>query len=178
MNVVSPTWLLLIYTVPAQPTRKRAYVWREVKKTGAVYLRDGVCALPDGEATADAFRVIAAKVEELEGAATLAENCRLPATRSDALIAQMVGDRDREYADLRREARLLAAHFERERSHRLISGAEFQSDLQKLKGWYEQIRSRDYFTAREAAAAASALAECEEGLGNLLVDLSRPGLGS
>ena len=40
-------WLLLIYTVPAEPTRKRAFIWRELKKVGAPYLRDGVCILPE-----------------------------------------------------------------------------------------------------------------------------------
>src|SRR5438309_7457883 len=43
---VSVEWLLLIYTLPSQPSRKRAYVWRELKKVGAVYLRDGVAILP------------------------------------------------------------------------------------------------------------------------------------
>ena len=40
-------WLVLIYTLPPEPTRKRAFVWRELKKIGAVYLRDGVCLLPE-----------------------------------------------------------------------------------------------------------------------------------
>jgi len=66
-------WLVLIYTVPAEPSRKRAFIWRELKKVGAVYLRDGVCVLPEGEATAAAFRAIAAKIEEFEGEATLIE---------------------------------------------------------------------------------------------------------
>ena len=40
-RTVIDSWLLLIYTVPSQPSRKRAAVWRDVKKAGAVYLRDG-----------------------------------------------------------------------------------------------------------------------------------------
>jgi hypothetical protein len=42
---------LLIYSVPAEPSRKRAYVWREVKKLGAIYLRDGVCIQPEQPGT-------------------------------------------------------------------------------------------------------------------------------
>ena len=56
------TWLLLIYTVPAEPSRTRAFIWRELKKVGAPYLRDGVCILPERSETAAAARAIAAKV--------------------------------------------------------------------------------------------------------------------
>jgi Protein ChrB, N-terminal len=73
------TWLLFIYTVPSEPSRKRAYIWREVKKVGAIYLRDGVCALPEREETMAAFRKIAAKVTEFDGEATARR--RLPRRR-------------------------------------------------------------------------------------------------
>jgi DNA-binding transcriptional regulator PaaX len=57
------TWTLLIYTIPSQPTRLRAAIWRELKKLGAVYLRDGVCVLPAGEATSGALAAVAARVD-------------------------------------------------------------------------------------------------------------------
>ena len=38
-------WLVLIYTLPAEPTRKRAFVWRELKKLGAVYLREQAASI-------------------------------------------------------------------------------------------------------------------------------------
>ncbi|MGH2561215.1 MAG: Chromate resistance protein ChrB, partial [Thermomicrobiales bacterium] len=41
------TWALLIYVLPSHPSRLRAAVWRDVKRAGAVYLRDGACALPE-----------------------------------------------------------------------------------------------------------------------------------
>ena len=49
-------WLLLVYTVPAEPSRLRAAVWRDLKKAGAVYLRDGVCVLPERDETLHALR--------------------------------------------------------------------------------------------------------------------------
>ena len=80
---IDTAWLLLIYTVPAEPSRKRAAIWRDVKKVGAVYLRDGVCALPERQETTSAMRAIAARVEEFEGQATLVEAARLDAARAD-----------------------------------------------------------------------------------------------
>ena len=66
MAANSDNWRLLIYTVPAQPSRKRAFIWRELKKAGAVYLRDGVCALPERPETAAVLSAVAAKVEFVE----------------------------------------------------------------------------------------------------------------
>src|SRR4051812_990657 len=64
---LSTTWLLLIYTVPTQPSRKRATVWREIKKLGAVYLRDGVCVLPDQPGTLMNLRALASRIEGMDG---------------------------------------------------------------------------------------------------------------
>ena len=55
-------WLLLIYTVPSQPSRLRATVWRELKKAGAVYLRDGVAILPQRDETLAVFQAIAGRI--------------------------------------------------------------------------------------------------------------------
>src|SRR5206468_12475321 len=97
-------WALLIYTVPADPSRKRAYVWRELKKVGAVYLRDGVCVLPQGEGTAAGFRIIAAKIEEFEGEATLIERAQLDSARAEGIMAASRQARADEYGEITREA--------------------------------------------------------------------------
>lgn len=39
-------WLVLVYKIPAEPTRLRAGVWRKIKNLGAVYLQNAVAALP------------------------------------------------------------------------------------------------------------------------------------
>ncbi|MCW2942968.1 MAG: ChrB protein, partial [Actinomycetia bacterium] len=39
-------WLVLVYKVPAEPTRLRAGVWRKIKGLGAIYLQNSVAALP------------------------------------------------------------------------------------------------------------------------------------
>src|SRR5579859_1363941 len=85
---LSATWLLLIYTVPAQPSRKRATVWREIKKLGAVYLRDGVCVLPDQPGTRMSLRALASRIEQMEGDACLVEGAQLDERRVKSLKSQ------------------------------------------------------------------------------------------
>ena len=57
-------------------------------------------------------------------------------------------------------AREVLAHVQREARHRDLLHLELemlQADLAKLERWYDQIRSRDYFSADASLAAEAAL---------------------
>src|SRR5438105_10789882 len=103
-------WLLLIYTVPAEPSRKHAAVWRDLKKIGAPYLRDGVCILPERPDTIERLSAVAAKVEEFGGDAMLVSGARLSEARTAALIDQFRAARAEEYHEITREAEHLLEH--------------------------------------------------------------------
>jgi polyhydroxyalkanoate synthesis regulator phasin len=173
---VSDLWLLLIYTVPPAPSRKRATIWRALKQAGAVYLRDGVCALPQREETAAALRAIAAKVEEFAGQATLVESANLAPARAEAIVAQALRERAAEYAELAREAEGFLEHIARETAHRAFTFREveeLEGDLEKLRRWVAQVRARDYFGAAEAGQVDLLLARCDEALGTFLEEASQ-----
>lgn len=160
-------WLLLIYTVPAQPSRKRASVWREVKKAGAEYLRDGVCILPERPDTLDTLRAIAARVEAFQGEATVVRSVHLDAERSDAVVARFQATRAEEYAEIAREAERLLEHVARETEHRDFTYPELEEleqDLAKLKRWADQVRARDYFDSPEAQTVTGGLERCDNAL--------------
>jgi hypothetical protein len=164
-------WLLLIYTVPAEPSRKRAFIWRELKKVGAVYLRDGVCALPDVPDSTSALRAVAAKIQEFGGEATLVEGARLEEPRSDWLVRRSRESRAAEYADIGREAERLLEHVARETEHREFTFAELEgleADLGKLKRWTAQVRERDYFGDGVDTHLQALLDRCENELGAFL----------
>lgn len=170
-------WRLLIYTVPSQPSRKRAFIWRELKKAGAVYLRDGVCALPERDSTAAILDAVASRVEEFGGEATVIPAVDLDARRSRSVIDASLRDRQEEYAEVMREAQGLLRHVERETTHRDFTVAELQeleADLAKLGGWLRQIQARDYFAGSEATEAAVLLKKCADTLAVLLKAAAGP----
>lgn len=170
------SWVLLIYTVPVAPSRKRAAIWRALKQAGAVYLRDGVCALPQREDTAATLRAIAAKVEEFAGQATLVEPARLAAARAEAIVEQARRERAAEYADLAREAEGFLEHVRREAGHRAFTFREVEElagDLEKLRRWVGQVRARDYFGGAEAGPVDELLARCDEALAAFLEEASQ-----
>src|SRR4051794_27234862 len=91
-------WLLLVYTVPPTPTRLRAYIWRQLKQLGAIYLRDGVCVLPDEPVTRTRLVAIADRVRDVGGEATLAEHAELDPQTAQRVRAQSREARQLEYA--------------------------------------------------------------------------------
>jgi hypothetical protein len=161
------TWLLLIYTVPAEPTRKRASVWREVKKLGALYLRDGVCILPERSETIAAAGGLAARIDELDGQATVVRAARLDPTAAETVVARFQSARSDEYAEIAQAAEQLLQHIANETEHRDFSFNELEEldqDLVKLKRWIDQVRARDYFPHDADVAAEQLLEGCDEAL--------------
>lgn len=163
-------WLLLIYTVPSTPSRKRAAVWRDLKRVGAVYLRDGVCAVPDRPLTRSAFTAIGDRIESYDGRATLIFSVQLPTDRAQELIDESTVARDAEYAEIARAARDFLEHVAGERDHRIFTEVEYvelEADFEKLNRWSEQVRSRDYWDAK-GPELATLLQRCEQLLNRFL----------
>jgi hypothetical protein len=161
------TWVLLIYTVPATPTRKRAAVWREVKRLGALYLRDGVCALPDTDAARAGLTGLAERVGELGGQATVAREAQLDAAAAAALDGEWRSARVAEYDEVARAAADLLRHIQEESTHHAFGRAERTSlsgDLGRLERWLDQVVGRDYRRQGDPAAIARTLADCRAAL--------------
>src|SRR5438270_8634870 len=164
-------WLLLIYTVPAEPSRKRASVWRELKTVGAPYLRDGVCVLPERPDSLERLSAVAARVEEFGGDALLVSGARLSQTRAAALVDQFRVARAEEYREISREAERLLEHVARETEHRRFTYAdleELEADLGKLRRWTDQVIARDYFGDGKPEALGAVLDRCERALATFL----------
>lgn len=87
----SRSWLLLAYKVPRKPTAGRVYIWRKLKKLGAVALQDAVWVLPATPQTLEHFRWLAAEIGELNGEATLWESKQLLEGQDKRLERQFQG---------------------------------------------------------------------------------------
>ena len=60
-------WTVLVYRIPAQPTRLRLAIWRRLQKMGAFYLQDAVCLLPDRPDLTENLTYVAGTIEEMGG---------------------------------------------------------------------------------------------------------------
>src|SRR4051812_28239151 len=68
------TWMMLVYRVPNEPTASRVYVWRKLKRLGALLLQDAVWVLPATPHTREQLRWLATEIVELHGEASVWES--------------------------------------------------------------------------------------------------------
>jgi hypothetical protein len=163
----NPRWTLLVYVLPAQPSRVRVAVWRDLKAAGALYIRDGVAVLPDLPAAHGVFRNIANKVKELGGEVTLASEVSLSQARTEDLLERFAMARGAEYDDLRRQCQRFLHHLKREADHYEFTYGELEElaeELEKVRRWTDKVRARDYFGHPAALALESDLCSCEDTL--------------
>ena len=167
----SPNWLLFVYSLPAEPSRLRVRVWRELRRAGAVTLRDGVCALPDGARARAWAERTRALVAELGGAASVARGARLDPASAAALRAQIASARAEEYGEVAAEAEGLREHLAELGQHfrpGRAPAAELRGDVRRLRTWLAQAIERDDLGLADPTAAERAVAACERALDELI----------
>ncbi|MBL7632403.1 Chromate resistance protein ChrB [Frankia nepalensis] len=149
--------------VPAEPSRHRVAVWRELRRIGALLLGQGVWAVPDVPVFADGVSSALTLAEQAGGQAmALNATGRGPedAARFQALFtaarsadwAEFLADCGKYEAELAMEIR--TAKFT------LAELEEEEQSLERLRRWHRDLTARDVFGAPEAAQAGKRLKEC------------------
>jgi hypothetical protein len=158
-------WILLVYKLPSTPSRLRAAAWRKLKGAGAIYLQDGVAALPVTPATERTLRGVAAEVREAGGTAHLMQ--AKPLADAQALVTLFNTAREAEYHELLSRCHDFHAELARERTGQTFTFAELEEnedDLAKLEAWRGKIAARDHFAVPRGKDADAALAACHDDL--------------
>ncbi len=143
-------WLLLIYKVPTEPARKRTYVWRKLKKLGAIYLQQAVALLPDRLAIAAEVEDLARKIVEFEGEVTLLKTRSESKEWQQDVVQRFNQQRNEEYAEVAEGAQRIMDELDREGKRGKFSFAELEENeeaLESLKRWLAQVMARDFFGA-------------------------------
>jgi hypothetical protein len=160
-------YLLLSYRVPAEPSKTRVGVWREIKKLGAIYLQGGVCLIPHDDETEQSFRDLAARIRSMGGEAGLLVTSPVDADEEQRLTGEFNAARDKEYREILEQCTHFLREIEKETKRGNFSFAEIEEieeDLDKLRRWLEKVSRRDRFGAKMASATAAKVRDCEEAL--------------
>ncbi len=121
------TWLMLVYKIPAEPSARRVYIWRKLKRLGAILVYDAIWVLPATARTREHFQWLAAEVIENGGEAMVWEGTPLFHQPPDALRQQFLAQTDHAYQEILAE---------------LHAG---DGDLAALSRRFQQVKSQDYF---------------------------------
>jgi hypothetical protein len=130
-------------------------VWRKLRDLGALYLKDGVAALPEDAVTREQLEWLQLRVREVGGEATLWEGRPGTAAEEAELVGTFRSSREEAY-------RAIIADAERLRRKAQMGGKGLSEQLGKLEREFRAERRRDYFRSplrREAAAALKAARE-------------------
>jgi hypothetical protein len=120
-------WLLLHYTLPANPSARRVYVWRKLKRVGAILLNESVWVLPDTPRTAEQFQWLAVEIQEMKGQAHVWRSNSFFEAQDDSLTSQFIELVDIEY-------------------HKLLTDMNKKNpDMAELSRRYQQVSAGDYF---------------------------------
>ena len=150
-----PRWVLLVYRLPREPSRHRVAVWRKLRDLGALYLQDGVAALPEDAVTREQLEWLQLRVREAGGEATLWEAKPGTLAEEGELVEAFRSSREEAY-------RTIIAEAERLRRKVQMGGGALSEQLGKLEREFRAERRRDYFRSPLRLEAAGALKAARE----------------
>ena len=84
------SWLLFLYKVPHEPSTYRVYVWRKLKRIGALLLHDSAWALPMSSRSLAQFQELAAEIAKLDGDSLLWEARLAVGIQDEALVGALL----------------------------------------------------------------------------------------
>ncbi|MFE2510069.1 Chromate resistance protein ChrB [Streptomyces naganishii] len=165
MSNVEPVsrWLVLVLKLPAQPSRHRVGVWRELRGMGALSLGQGIWAVPDVPVFADGVARAIALTEQADGqVVTLNATGRGP---KDAVrLKEMFGAaRSADWAEFLADCGKFEAEIAKEIRVAKFTLAELEEEeqsLERLRRWHRDLTARDVFGSPEAAEAGRRLKQC------------------
>lgn len=124
------TWLLLHYKLPNKPSALRVYIWRKLKRLGAILLHDAVWVLPENPRTTEQVQWLTTEIQEMGGNAYYWRANTILNEQDQAMKQQFSEQVDAIYSDLLKR-------LEKPRT-----------DLQEFSQQYQEAAAKDFFHSK------------------------------
>ena len=160
-------WLLLLVRLPAEPSRHRVAVWRELRRVGALSVGHGVWAVPEVGVFTQALDRAVALVDRGDGEAIVLEAAGRTEGDAARLEALFSAAREAEWAEFLADCAKYEAELDKEIAIQKFTLAELEEEeqsLERLRRWHRDLRARDLFGAPSATLADQRLKHCAERL--------------
>ena len=160
-------WTVLIVRLPADPSRHRVAVWRELRRTGALLLGQGVWAVPTTPAFTHGLDRAIRAAERGDGEVLLLDAAGRDEQQAARLEALFTVARQAEWAEFLSECGKYEAELDKETRTAKFTLPELDEEeqsLERLRRWYRELKVRDLFGAPQAVEAEQRLKQCAERL--------------
>lgn len=158
------TWIALLFRLPAEPSRHRVAVWRELRRAGAVSVGQSVWVVPDQPVFAEAIERAVELVRRGDGEALVLDVAGRGAAYAERLASAYTSAREEEWTEFRAECGKYLAELDHEVAIGKLTLAELDEEEQsfeRLRRWHRELRLRDALGAPSATAAEESLRVCE-----------------
>ncbi|MFE5480950.1 Chromate resistance protein ChrB [Streptomyces sp. NPDC056527] len=156
-------WLILVIKLPADPSRHRVAVWRELRKIGALSLGQGVWAVPEVPVFADGVQR-ALELTDIGGGQGMTLQAYGRSDTDAALFREMfTAARSADWAEFLADCGKFEEEIAKEIRIAKFTLAELEEEeqsLERLRRWHRDLTARDVFGAPEAAEAGERLKRC------------------
>lgn len=132
-------WLLLTYKIPPEPSAKRVYIWRKLKRIGAILHQETCWILPSNPRSQEQLQWLAAEIIELGGEATLWESDLILGSSDEVLRQKFLDLVDQLYLEIIEKLK------------------QENPDLESLSRQYQQILTKDFFISKTGQTVRNTL---------------------
>jgi hypothetical protein len=159
--------MILTYRLPAEPSRHRVAVWRELRRVGALSLQQATWAVPARGDFVSAVSRAGAIVERAGGEALVFHAKPTGEDTEMSLQRLFTQEREDEWREFLSECDKFEREIDKEIATRKFTAAELdeeEQNLDRLKRWFRELRGRDVFVAPSQPQAELRLKECSDRL--------------
>lgn len=157
-------WLFFSYSLPAEPSKARVYVWRQLKKLGAVNYQT-IWVTPYSNESASELKKLIETIKGYKGEGLLIDGKVIEKSQEEAMQIAFIDSRNEEYQELieKCEDFFKEIKFEINRKNFIFAEVEEnEEELEKLKQWLKKIEKRDFVKAPLRKTAIEKIKECEK----------------
>ncbi len=159
-------FMVLVYRMPAKPTAARVAVWRQLKKSGAIYLQQSVCVFPDTHTLRKDLGATLDRITAGKGEYHLLPLRPLDGAEKEKLIQQFQEQTSNHYQEIIENCEVnftKEIEFETFRKNFTYEEAEeIRTEFEKIQAWYERVLHRDWFGAPNQGKAKDWIDRCEK----------------
>ncbi len=149
-------WIFFSYSLPAKPSRPRVYIWRRLKKLGAVNYQS---------LWVNELKKLMKDIEEFKGESLLLDGKALDRTQEEQITGAFLQSRNEDYQELIKKCDDFLKEIENETRNENFIFAEVEEnedELEKLKQWQKKIEKRDFLGAPLRKTAMEKIKQCEK----------------
>lgn len=163
VSEVNFSWLLVLVQVPADPSRHRVAVWRELRRAGAVPISPGTWVLP----ALPIFDAALERTKELavRGSGTVTVIDAAPRDQAGTALFReaFMAARAEEWAEFSADCGKFEDEIAREITKSKFTFGELEEEeqsLERLRRWYRELKTRDVLHLAQADTAQEHLTRC------------------